>query len=83
MAERRPLTASERKHRARIYNEGLRLVATLYNSLSMVTFGTAFVAPIAQGNLAIPGSGGWLLLLAALSLHAVAHVAIRQLRPED
>ncbi len=83
MAERLPPTSSERKHQAKRYNEGLKLVATLFNSLSIVTVGTAFVGPIIQKHYDVLTDGGWGLLLVAVCLHLIAQLAVRQLRAEE
>ena len=83
MADPAPLTLSERKFRAKRYNEGLKLAATLFNSLSIVIFGTAFVGPITQGHFEVLSGSGWALLLPALSLHLVAQAVMRLLRPEE
>lgn len=73
----------DRKHRAKRFNEGAKLVATLFNSLAIVTLGTAFVGPIAQRHYDVLADGGWILLLVALGLHLLAHTAIRLIRSED
>ena len=83
MVEPAPLTISERKFRAKRYNEGLKLAATLFNSLSIVTFGTAFVGPITQGHYDILTHGGWAMLTLALCLHSAAQAIVRLLRPEE
>ena len=83
MVEPAPLTSGERKFRAKRYNEGLKLAATLFNSLSIVTFGTAFVGPITQGHFEVLSGGGWALLLPALCLHFVAQAVLRLHRPEE
>lgn len=83
MVEPAPLTSSERKFRAKRYNEGSKLAATLFNSLSIVTFKTAFVGPITQGYFEVLSGSGWALLLLASSLHFVAQAVIRLVRPEE
>lgn len=55
------MPAGAPKHRARRFNAGLKLAATLANSLSIATFGAAFVIPIAQRDHDVLSDGGWTL----------------------
>ena len=77
------MPAGDPKHRAKRFNEGAKLVATLFNSLAIITIGTAFIGPIVQGRFDVLSSGGWVLLLVALSLHLIAHLAVRLIRAEE
>jgi hypothetical protein len=74
MSEGAPLSYDERKFRAKRYDEGLKLGATFFNPLSIVTIGTAFVGPITQGH------GGWASLAPAVILRFVAQARVRLLR---
>ncbi|MCJ2050163.1 hypothetical protein [Methylobacterium sp. J-070] len=76
-------SAAERKHRARRFNEGLKLAATLLNSLAIATIGIAVINPLAQRRLDLLADGGWTLLVAAFILHAMGQIVIRFLRPEE
>ena len=77
------LSAGERKHRAKRFNEGLKLAATLLNSSAIATIGIAVINPIAQRHLDLLADGGWTLLIAAVVLHVMAQIIIRFLRQED
>ena len=77
------MPAGDPKHRAKRFNEGVKLVATLFNSLAIITVGTAFVSPIAQRRYDVLADGGWTLLLAAVVLHLISHLALRFLRAEE
>ncbi|MCJ2092856.1 hypothetical protein MKK67_10130 [Methylobacterium sp. J-072] len=77
------LSAAERKHRAKRFNEGLKLAATLLNSSAIATIGIAVINPIAQRHLDLLADGGWTLLIAAVVLHVMAQIIIRFLRQED
>ncbi|MGE8127900.1 hypothetical protein [Methylobacterium sp. 285MFTsu5.1] len=77
------LSASERKHRAKRFNEGLKLAATLLNSSAIATIGIAVINPLAQRHLDLVADGGWTLLIAAIVLHLMGQLMIRFLRPED
>ncbi|MCJ2124539.1 hypothetical protein [Methylobacterium sp. J-077] len=77
------LSVSERKHRAKRFNEGLKLTATLFNSSAIATIGIAVINPLAQRHLDLLADGGWTLLIAAIVLHLIDQIMIRFLRPED
>ncbi|SDN78807.1 hypothetical protein SAMN05216360_11195 [Methylobacterium phyllostachyos] len=77
------LSAGERKHRAKRFNEGLKLAATLLNSSAIATIGIAVINPLAQRHFDLLADGGWTLLLAAIVLHLMGQLLIRFLRPED
>ena len=77
------LSAGERKHRAKLFNEGLKLAATLLNSSVIATIGIAAINPLAQHHFDLLADGGWTLLLAAIVLHLMGQLLIRFLRPED
>lgn len=72
-----------RKFIAKRFNEHTKLLATLFNSLSIATFGAAFVIPLAQGQEGFMKEGHWILLLVALALHMAGHAAVRLMRSED
>ncbi|MFE1601455.1 hypothetical protein [Methylobacterium sp. ID0610] len=40
----------DQKHRAKRFNEGAKLLASLFNSMAIAVFGAAFVIPITQGR---------------------------------
>ena len=77
------MPAGDPKHRAKRFNEGAKLVATLFNSLAIITLGTAFIGPIVQGRFDVLPKGGWVLLLVALSLRFIAPLAVRLIRAEE
>jgi hypothetical protein len=72
-----------RKLIAKRFNEHVKLLATLFNALSIATFGAAFVVPLTQGQAGSIKDGHWILLLVALALHMAGHIAIRFMRSED
>ncbi|MEL6061999.1 MULTISPECIES: hypothetical protein [unclassified Methylobacterium] len=43
------LSAGERKHRAKRFNEGLKLAANLFNSSAIATIGIAVINPSRNG----------------------------------
>ncbi|KQP52677.1 MULTISPECIES: hypothetical protein [unclassified Methylobacterium] len=77
------MPTEDAKHRAKRFNEGVKLLATLFNSLSIATFGAAFVVPFAQRHLDVFRDGGWVLLSAATSRHLVGQITLRFVRSED
>ena len=58
-------------------------MATLFNSLAIITIGTASIGPIVQRRFDVLSNGGWILLLVALSLHFFAPLAVRLIRAEE
>ena len=52
------LSASERKHRSKRFDEGLKLAATLFNSSAIATIGIAVINPLAQRHLDLLSDGG-------------------------
>jgi hypothetical protein len=72
-----------RKFLAKRFNEHVKLLATLFNALSIATFGAAFVVPLAQGQYGVLSGGHWILIFAALALHLAGHAALRFMRSED
>lgn len=42
------LSAGERKHRAKRFNEGVKLAATFFDATAILTLGTAFITPLVQ-----------------------------------
>lgn len=77
------MPAEDPKHRAKRFNEGLKLTATLLNSLSIATVGAVFIVPIAQRQFDVFRDGGGSLLLVAVGLHLVGYAIIRFTRAED
>jgi hypothetical protein len=77
------LSAGERKHRAKRFNEGFKLAATLLNSSVIATIGIAVINPLAQRHLDLFADGGWTLLIAAIVLYLIGQIMIRFLRPAD
>ncbi|SFV11561.1 hypothetical protein SAMN02799631_05298 [Methylobacterium sp. 174MFSha1.1] len=73
----------DHKHRAKRFNEGAKLLASLFNSLAIAVFGAAFVIPITQGRYDVFANGGGLLLIAGVSFHLAGQAALRFLRAED
>jgi hypothetical protein len=73
----------DQKHRAKRFNEGAKLLASLFNSLAIAVFGAAFVIPITQGRYDVLAHGGGLLLVAGVSLHLAGQAALRFLQAED
>lgn len=71
------------KHRAKRFNEGARLLASLFNSLAVAVLGATFVIPIAQGRYDVFADGGGLLLVAGVCFHLAGQAARRFLRAED
>lgn len=71
------------KHLAKRWNERVKLVATLFNALAIVSLATAVINPIASRHYDVVSDGGWILLLAAASLHLAAHGAFQFLQAED
>ncbi|HEX8417240.1 MAG TPA: hypothetical protein VF641_06500 [Methylobacterium sp.] len=73
----------DRKFQAKRFNEHAKLLATLFNSLSIATFAAAFVVPVVQGRYDVMTDGHWILLFVGLALHLAAQAAIRLMRRED
>lgn len=73
----------DQKHRAKRFNEGAKLLASLFNSLAIAVLGAAFVIPITQGRYDVFASGGGLLLVAGLCFHLAGQAALRFLMAED
>ncbi|MGE7416356.1 hypothetical protein [Methylobacterium tarhaniae] len=71
------------KHRAKRFNEGAKLLASLFNSLAIAVFGAAFVIPITQGRYDVFAHGGGLFLVAGVCFHLAGQAALRFLRAED
>lgn len=46
------------KHRAKQWNEGIKLAATLFNALAIVTLGAAFINPVANKHYDVLSDGG-------------------------
>ncbi|MHC2107782.1 hypothetical protein [Methylobacterium sp.] len=42
------LSAAERKHRAKRFDEGVKLVATVFDATALLTLGTTFISPLVQ-----------------------------------
>ena len=79
----RCIVGENRKFIAKRFNEHTKLLATLFNSLSIATFGAAFVVPLAQGQAGFLKDGHWILLLVGIALHLAGQTAIRFMRSED
>ncbi len=60
------LSASEWTHRAKRFNEGVKLTAKVFNATAILTLGTAFITPLVQHPMGVLTSSGWPFLLAAL-----------------
>lgn len=73
------MPAGDPKHRAGRFDEGLKLAATLANSLSIATF----VIPIAHRDLDVLSDGGWTLLAAGGALRLLAQAVLPFMRAED
>lgn len=78
------LSAAERKHRAKRFNEGVKLTATFFNATAILTLGTAFITPLVQHPTDLLTHNGWAFLLAAFLLHVIGQIALRLfLRAEE
>ncbi|MCJ2118120.1 hypothetical protein MKK65_16350 [Methylobacterium sp. J-001] len=78
------MSAAERKHRAKRFNEGVKLVATFFNATAILTLGTAFISPLVQHPADVFTNNGWAFLLASVILHVIGQIAIRLfLRAEE
>ncbi|AWN54737.1 hypothetical protein [Methylobacterium sp. 17Sr1-1] len=73
----------DQKHRAERFNEGAKLLASVFNSLAIAVVGAAFVIPITQGRYDGFAHGGGLLPVAGVSFHLAGQAALRYLRAED
>lgn len=71
------------KHRAKRWNEGIKLAATLLNSVAIITLGAAFINPIANRHYDVLSDGGWILLLGAIASHILGQLLLRLLRAEE
>lgn len=71
------------KHRAKRWNERIKLVATAFNSIAIVTVAAAFITPIANKHYDVLSDGGWILLLGALVSHMVGQIALVAVRAEE
>ncbi|WP_407528126.1 hypothetical protein [Methylobacterium oryzisoli] len=71
------------KHRAKRFNEGVKLFAALLNALSIGVFGAAFVVPVARRRYDVFAEGGWLLLLGGVCLHGIGQIVLRFFRAEE
>ena len=65
------------------FNEHAKLLANLFNALSIATFGAAFIVPLAQGRYGVQNAEQWILILVASALHLAGHAAIRLMRSEE
>ncbi|WP_457106624.1 hypothetical protein [Methylobacterium sp. P5_C11] len=54
------LSVASRKHRAKRFDEGLKLVAILLNASAIATIGIAVINPLAQRHLDLLAEGGGL-----------------------
>ena len=70
-----------RKFIAKRFNEHTKLLATLFNSLSIATFGAAFVVPLAQGQAYMRPAGIEHDVMNG-SDHPIAFVEIEVKRPD-
>ncbi|MFH6780826.1 MULTISPECIES: hypothetical protein [Methylobacterium] len=71
------------KHRAKRFDEGAKLLASLFNSLAIAVFGAAFVIPVTHGRYDVFAHGGGLLLIAGECFHLAGQAALRFLGAED
>ena len=71
------------KHIAKRWNERVKLVATFFNALAIVTVAAAVINPIANKHYDALSDGGWILLLVAASLHALGQYALSHFRAEE
>ena len=79
------LTDEDRRRRlaAKRNNERVKLGATALNAIAIAIVSVAVVLPaISAPDLLLTGRA-WILLLAAIVLHLVAHAALSFLRSED
>lgn len=81
-AQSRPSTV-DRKLRAKRFNEGLKLGATLRNSSAILTFAAVLINPLAQRRYEVLADGGSALILAATVLHLISQFVVRFLRSEE
>lgn len=72
-----------RKFLAKRFNEHSKLLANLFNALSIATFGAAFIVPLAQGRDGFRNAEQWILIPVALALHLAGHAAMRLMRSEE
>ncbi len=78
------LSVAGRKHRAKRFNEGVKLAATFFNATAILTLGTAFITPLVQHPADVLTNNGWAFLVAAFLLHLIGQTAIRLfLRAEE
>jgi len=70
------LPHNDAKHRAKRWNERVKLVATLFNSLAIVTLAAAVINPVASRRYDVVADGGWVLLFAACLAHILAQYAL-------
>lgn len=77
------MPTGDQKHRAKRLNEGLKLAATLFNAVAVVTVAAAFVNPIANKRYDVLADGGWALLAGTIGAHVTGQVILRLLKAED
>lgn len=71
------------KHRAKRWNERIKLIATLFNSVAIVTVAAAFVNPIANKHYDVLAEGGWIPLVGAARSHGSGQLAFTVFRAEE
>lgn len=67
------------KHRAKRWNERVKLVATPFSSVAIVTLAAALIDPIASKHDDVLADGGWILLFGAASSHAASSHNVGQI----
>ena len=77
------LSAAERTHRAKRFDEALKLAATLLTSSAIATIGLAVINPLAQRHRDLFSDGGWTVPIAAVVHHPMGQIVIGILRPEE
>ncbi|MBY0256380.1 hypothetical protein [Methylobacterium sp.] len=71
------------KHRAKRWNERVKLVATPFTSVAIVTLAAALINPIAGKHDDVLADGGWILLFGAASSRIVGQIVLTFFRAEE
>jgi hypothetical protein len=77
------MAENDPKHRAKRWNERMKLIATFFNSSAIITVAGVVINPLANRHYDALADGGWILLLVAFGLHLVGQFALGFLRAEE
>ena len=74
---------NDAKHRAKRWNERVKLFATLLNSIAIVTLAAAVINPLASKHFELFADGGGLLIFGGLLSHILAQFVLSFFEAEE